>query len=44
VSYRRALAAVIPANAGIQRRLSKDTGFRVPLRGPGMTAPGRTAV
>ena len=33
--------AVIPANAGIQRRLSKDTGFRVPLRGPGMTAFGR---
>jgi hypothetical protein len=33
--------AVIPANAGIQRRLSKDAGFRVPLRGPGMTAAGR---
>ena len=33
--------AVIPANAGIQWRLSKDAGFRVPLRGPGMTFPGR---
>jgi len=31
---------VIPANAGIQRRLNKDTGFRVPLCGPGTTASG----
>jgi hypothetical protein len=29
--------AVIPANAGIQRRSSKDAGFRVPLRGPDAT-------
>jgi len=34
-------SAVIPANAGIQRHSSQDTGFRVPLRGPGMTAVGR---
>ena len=33
--------AVIPANAGIQRRLNEDTGFRVPLRSPGMTVHGR---
>ena len=32
---------VIPENAGIQRRLSRDPGFRVPLRGPGMTTYGR---
>jgi len=36
--------AVIPATAGIQRQLNKDTGFRVPLRGPGMTATGRMRV
>jgi hypothetical protein len=29
--------AVISANAGIQMRLSRNTGFRVPLRGRGMT-------
>ena len=41
MNYRAVLIAVIPANAGIQWRLSIDAGFRVPLRGPGMTAVGR---